>query len=124
LLTLLIVPFITLSFFLLLRIIHKRYEKVQEQFSEISAMAQENFSGIRVVKGFGIENRELDKFGRLNDEFIKRNLSLTRVDGPLFPLMEVLFGMTISVLLLVGGRQVLGIGSELSIGEFSAFVFL
>ncbi|MDF1522003.1 MAG: ABC transporter ATP-binding protein [Trueperaceae bacterium] len=124
LLTLAIVPFITLTFFVLLRIIHRRYEKVQEQFSEVSSMAQENFSGIRVVKGFGIEGREVDGFKRLNDEFIRRNLSLTKVDGPLFPLMELLFGMTISVLLLVGGRLVLGVGGGLTIGEFSSFVFL
>jgi ATP-binding cassette subfamily B protein len=124
LLTLAIVPFITLTFFVLLRIIHRRYEKVQEQFSEVSAMAQENFSGIRVVKGFGIEHREVEDFKRLNDEFIRRNLALTKVDGPLFPLMELLFGMTISLLLLIGGRLVLGVGSELTIGEFSSFVFL
>ncbi len=124
LLTLTIVPFITLSFFVLLRVIHRRYEKVQEQFSNVSAMAQENFSGIRVVKGFGIEQRELDTFKALNDEFIHRNMRLTKVQGPLFPLMELLFGMAISLLLLVGGRQVLGIGGSLTIGEFSAFVFL
>lgn len=124
LLTLLIVPFITLTFFLLLRIIHRRYQKVQEQFSDVSAMAQENFSGIRVVKGFGIERREVDHFGRLNDEFIRRNLSLTKVDGPLFPLMELMFGLTISLLLLVGGRFVLNVGGGLTIGQFSSFVFL
>jgi ATP-binding cassette, subfamily B, multidrug efflux pump len=124
LLTLTVVPFITVSFFILLRIIHTRYERVQEQFSNVSAMAQENFSGIRVVKGFGIEEREVDTFTSLNDEFIRRNLSLTKVDGPLFPLMEFLFGMTISLLLLVGGRAVLGVGSSLTIGEFSAFIFL
>jgi len=124
LVTLAVVPFITISFYLLLRIIHRRYQLVQEQFSDISAMAQENFSGIRVVKGFGIEQREVDRFGRLNDEFVKRNLSLTRVDGPLFPLMEFMFGLTVALLLLVGGRLVLGLGSELTIGQFSSFVFL
>lgn len=124
LLTLLVVPFITLTFFVLLRIIHRRYQRVQEQFSDVSAMAQENFSGIRVVKGFGIEAREESTFERLNDEFIRRNLALTRVDGPLFPLMEVFFSLTISALLLLGGRQVLGAGAGLTIGEFSAFVLL
>lgn len=124
LLTLLIVPFITASFFLLLRIIHRRYQRVQEQLSDVSAMAQENFSGIRVVKGFGIEEREVSHFEHLNDEFIRRNLSLTQVDGPLFPLMELLFGIAISLLILFGGRYVLGVGSTLSIGEFSSFVFL
>ena len=54
--------------------------------------------------------------------FIRRNLKLTRADGPLFPLMELLFGVSISLLLLLGGRAVLNV--QLSIGEFSSFVFL
>ncbi|MEX2534040.1 MAG: ABC transporter ATP-binding protein [Trueperaceae bacterium] len=124
LLTLLMVPMIVASFFLLLRSVHKRYERVQQQFSNVSAMAQENFNGIRVVKGFGIEDREIENFKRLNDDFIQRNLKLTKVEGPMFPLMEFLFGATISLLLLLGGRTVLGAGGALSIGEFSAFVFL
>lgn len=124
LLTLLVVPLITLTFFLLLRVVHKRYQKVQEQFSDVSAMAQENFSGIRVVKGFGIEEREVSIFGKLNDEFIRRNLSLTKVDGPMFPLMELLFGVTLSFLILLGGRGVIAANGNLTIGEFSAFVFL
>jgi ATP-binding cassette, subfamily B, multidrug efflux pump len=124
LLTLSVVPVITITFFLLLRVIHRRYEGVQEQFSNVSAMAQENFSGVRVVKGFGIEDRELENFKALNDEFIRRNLHLTKVDGPLHPLMELLFGTAISLLLLVGGRAVLGLGGDLTIGQFSAFVFL
>lgn len=124
LLTLLLVPVITVSFFFLLRMVYKRYSHVQEQFSSFSAMAQENFSGIRVVKGFGIEDREMAHFERLNDEFIRRNLSLTKVDGPLFPLMEVLFGISISLLLLFGGRFVLAPGSGLTIGDFAAFVLL
>jgi ATP-binding cassette subfamily B protein len=87
-------------------------------------MAQENFSGIRVVKGFGMEQREIDKFAGLNDEFVNRNMHLVRIEGPLHPLMEFLFGLTVSLLLLVGGRLVLGIGGNLTIGEFSSFVFL
>ncbi|MEX2543407.1 MAG: ABC transporter ATP-binding protein [Trueperaceae bacterium] len=122
--TLLVVPVIVASFFLLLRSVHRRYEQVQQQFSDVSAMAQENFNGIRVVKGFGIEDREIASFRRLNDDFIRRNLTLTKVEGPMFPLMELLFGATISLLLLIGGRAVLGAGGSMSIGEFSAFVFL
>lgn len=122
--TLLVVPVITASFFLLLRAVHRRYELVQQQLSDVSAMAQENFNGIRVVKGFGIEDREINNFRRLNDHFIRRNLTLTKVEGPMFPLMELLFGATISLILLLGGRAVLGAGSSMSIGEFSAFVFL
>lgn len=123
LLTLLVVPIIVVAFFLLLRATHKRYEKVQQQLSNVSAMAQENFNGIRVVKGFGVEDREVARFDGLNEQFIRRNLNLTKVEGPMFPLMELLFGATISLLLLVGGRSVLG-GAGMSIGDFSAFVFL
>jgi ATP-binding cassette, subfamily B, multidrug efflux pump len=124
LLTLLIVPFITLTFFLLLRVIHTRYEKVQEQFSNVSSMAQENFGGIRVVKGFGIEHREKQIFANLNDEFVKRNMRLTAVDGPLFPVTELMFGLTIGLLLFLGGRTVLGAGSNLSMGKFASFILL
>ena len=124
LLTLLIIPAIGFTFFALLRTVHNRYQKVQEQFSNVSAMAQENFSGVRVVKGFGIESRELAAFQGLNDEYIRRNLSLTRAEGPLFPLMELFFGVTISLLLLIGGRYVMGFGSSLTIGEFIDFVIL
>jgi len=122
LLTLVIVPLITVSFFVLLRVVYKRYEAVQAQFSNISAMAQENFSGIRVVKGFGIEDRETERFGALNSEFIRRNLALTKVDGPLFPLMELLFGLTVAVLLLFGGRAILTGG--FGIAGFVDFLFL
>jgi len=122
LLTLIIVPLITLSFFILLRVVIRRYEAVQAQLSDVSAMAQENFSGIRVVKGFGIEARETERFGALNSEFIRRNLSLTKADGPLFPLMEMLFGVTVSVLLLFGGRAILN--GSFNIGGFIDFLFL
>ena len=119
-----IMPIISLTFFIFMRIIHRRYQKVQEQFSEVSAMAQENFDGMRVVKGFGIENRHLRTFRKLNDEYIRRFLSLSRIDGPLDPLMETLFGIAVTLLLLVGGRYVLGVGGNLTIGQFSSFVFL
>jgi len=124
LLTAAIMPLISLTFFLFMRVIHRRYQRVQEQFSEVSAMAQENFDGMRVVKGFGIEDRHVGTFRRLNDEYIRRYLALTRVDGPLSPLMETLFGVTVAVLLLFGGRYVLGVGGHLTIGQFSSFVFL
>ena len=124
LLMLAIMPVISVTFFVFMRIIHRRYQKVQEQFSDVSAMAQENFDGMRVVKGFGIEDRHLRTFRRLNDEYIRRYLRLTRVDGPLDPLMETLFGIAVTVLLLVGGRYVLGVGGSMTIGQFSSFVFL
>lgn len=123
-LTILVIPTITLSFFAIMRVVHRRYEKVQEQLSNVSAMAQENFSGVRVVKGFGIEEREKQIFTDLNSEYIKRNLTLTVAEAPMFPLAEVMFGVTLSLLLLLGGRSIINANGSLSVGEFVDFLLL
>lgn len=124
LLTILVIPTITFSFFLIMRVVHRRYEKVQEQLSNVSAMAQENFSGMRVVKGFGIEEREKQIFTDLNREYIKRNLRLTTVEAPMFPMAEVMFGVTLSLLLFLGGRSIILGQGGLSVGEFVDFLLL
>lgn len=121
--TLISVPIVTLTLFGMIKIVHSRYLKSQEKFSDISSMAQENFSGIRVVKGFGIESREISKFSKLNREFIKHNLHLTKAEGPIHSLMDLMFGIILSILVYFGARFILKTGS-LSIGEFTAFVLL
>ena len=121
--TLISVPIVTLTLFGMIKIVHSRYLKSQEKFSDISSMAQENFSGIRVVKGFGIEDREMSKFSKLNREFIKHNLHLTKAEGPIHSLMDLMFGIILSILVYFGARFILKTGS-LSIGEFTAFVLL
>jgi len=121
--TLISVPIVTLTLFGMIKIVHARYLKSQQKFSDISSMAQENFSGIRVVKGFGIEDREIHKFSKLNNEFIKNNLHLTKAEGPIHSLMDLMFGVILSILVYFGARFILKTGS-LSIGEFTAFILL
>jgi ATP-binding cassette subfamily B multidrug efflux pump len=100
--------------------IHDRFEMIQEQFSTISAKAQENLSGIRVVKAFAREESEVEEFCRLNREYVKRSVSLIRLWGVFYPLMSALLGTSTVALLWFGGRQV--ITGRLSLGEFVAFM--
>jgi ATP-binding cassette subfamily B protein len=100
--------------------IHDRFENIQAQFSSLSTKAQENLSGIRVVKAFAREESEIEDFRRLNVEYVHRNVSLIRLWGIYYPLMTALIGMSSVALLWFGGRQV--IHGTLTLGEFVAFM--
>jgi len=102
------------------RQIHDRFESIQQQFSNLSTRAQENLSGIRVVKAFAREQSEVDEFARLNRDYLRRSVSLIRLWGLYYPLMTALIGMSSVALLWFGGRQV--IQGRLSLGEFVAFM--
>ncbi len=108
---------------LVMRVIAKRYVAVQEQNSTISAKAQENFSGVRVVKGYAIEDIEIKEYRALNDDLIEKNMALTRVEGPIWSFMTLLMGIAYVLVLLVGGRMILGLGGgNLTLGQFTQFV--
>jgi len=112
-------PIIFLIMRFVLRLIDKRYTASQANFDAISTKAQENFSGIRVVKGFALEDRELAAFQALNREYIGKMLALTQVDGPVRALMGVLIGLAMLVVLWMGGGMV--IRGELTAGQFVQF---
>jgi ATP-binding cassette subfamily B multidrug efflux pump len=127
-LTLLILVVLTPIFFImraLLRIIDRRWREAQEAFDRISAKAQENFSGIRVVKGFAMEDREIANFLKLNQDYVRASLSLALVDAPLGAIMFGLMGLAYLVLLAYGGSQV--IHGALSLGtlvQFNAYLLM
>lgn len=116
---LVILPMVSLTFIILGPMIHRQYESVQEQFSVISAKAQENFSGIRVVKAFAQEPYEIEEFAGLNREYIRRNLAVIRTDGVLWPLMMFFLGLASVVLLWQGGQAV--ITKQITLGQFVQF---
>jgi ATP-binding cassette subfamily B multidrug efflux pump len=101
------------------RKIHERFEKIQAMFSEISARAQENFSGARVIRAYAQEEAEIAQFETANLEYIRRSLKLVRLMGMLWPTLETLLSLAIVLVLWLGGRLVLGGGIEL--GAFVAF---
>ena len=100
--------------------IHHRFERIQAMFSDISAQAQENFSGVRVIRAYAQEEPEIAKFETANREYIHRSLPLARLMGMLWPSLELLLGSAIVVVLWVGGREVLR--GRISPGDFVAFL--
>ncbi len=100
--------------------IHDKFEQIQAQFSAISTKAQENLSGIRIVKAFAREDSEIREFKALNEDYVRHSMSLIRLWGIFFPLMSALIGLSSVVLLWGGGRQV--IQGRLTLGEFVAFL--
>jgi ATP-binding cassette subfamily B protein len=89
------------------RKIHQRFERIQAMFSDISALAQENFSGARLVRAFAQEDAQVAAFERSNQEYIRRALRLVRLMGMLWPTLEFMLGIALVVALLVGGHEVL-----------------
>ena len=102
------------------RKIHQRFERIQEQFSAITTLAQENVSGIRVVKAYGQEKASVRRFQEANQEYIKRSLALVRIWGVFYPLLTFLLGLSGICLLWYGGRRV--VSGSISMGELVAFM--
>lgn len=115
----LLLPFVSILFFVSIRLIHSAYDRAQEQFSAITNFAQETFAGFRTIKGFGIEARQRARFKEQNDEYIRRSLRLSRIEEPLWPFMMFLYIGGQTLLLVVGGRQV--IRGEITLGQFWQF---
>jgi ATP-binding cassette, subfamily B, multidrug efflux pump len=86
---------------------HRRFTGIQEFFSEISNSAQENFSGVRLVRAFAKESVEEARFAERNLEFKKRNLGLARLNALYFPMLQLLVGAGFAFVLYVGGRFIL-----------------
>jgi ATP-binding cassette, subfamily B, multidrug efflux pump len=101
------------------RKIHDRFERIQAMFSDISAQAQENFSGARLVRAFAQEEAQIQSFERSNREYIRRGLRLVQLMGMLWPTLEFILGLAMAIALLVGGHEVLT--HRISVGDFVAF---
>ena len=99
--------------------IHKRFEKIQEQFSDISAVTQESLAGVRVVRAYRQEAAEIARFRDANEEFIQRNKALIRLQGAYYPSMGLLMGIGALLVLWLGSRDV--IAGEMTVGELVAF---
>jgi|HubBroStandDraft_1064217.scaffolds.fasta_scaffold15852_2 ATP-binding cassette subfamily B protein len=89
------------------RRIHDRFERIQAMFSDISARAQENFSGARLIRAYVQEEAEIRAFEKENHEYIRRSLKLVRLMGMLWPTLELLLGFAVVLVLWLGGREVL-----------------
>lgn len=99
--------------------VHVRFEKIQEFFAQITARAQENFTGVRVVRAYAQESAEIEAFNALNREYAEKNLGLVRIDALMRPLMTFLIG--IGFVLIIWAGVPLAIRGEISVGDFTVF---
>ncbi|MCZ7609119.1 MAG: ABC transporter ATP-binding protein/permease [Ignavibacterium sp.] len=113
-------PFLSYGVYRVGKLIHEKYVKIQENFSQLTTRAQENFSGIRVIKSFVREENEIKRWRELSKEFLRKNMNLIRIQAMITPILTVITGISIIVVIWIGGGKV--INGEMSLGEIAAFV--
>ncbi|NOX66347.1 MAG: ABC transporter ATP-binding protein [Chlorobi bacterium] len=118
--TLLPLPILSFLVYKLSKKIHKKFTLIQEKFSDLTAKAQENFSGIRVIKSYVREKYEIDEFAKLSDEYLKRNMDKIKIQAFFMPLLFLITGLSIILVILVGGNMV--INHQLTLGDIIAFI--
>jgi ATP-binding cassette subfamily B protein len=117
-LSMLPMPVITILVFLLGREVNKRFTLIQEKYSDITARAQENFSGIRVVKAYVQEQAEINDFSKMSNEYIAKNMSMIKIWGIFFPAIGLFGGVAIIMILWFGGNAVAS--RAITLGDFVA----
>jgi ATP-binding cassette, subfamily B, multidrug efflux pump len=119
LVALLPLPFVTLATHFVGKAIHDRFERLQAQLSDMSAVVQEALAGVRVVRAYRQEATELGRFRASNDEYVERNRGLIRLQAGFYPSLALCFGLSALLVLWFGGRDV--VAQRLTLGEFVAF---
>jgi ATP-binding cassette subfamily B protein len=99
--------------------IHRRFEAVQEEFSSLTTLAQENFAGVRVVRAYRQERAEIGRFSRLNASYLEKNMGLARLYGVMHPMFGLLAGLSGVMVLGLGGS--LAVHGTITVGAFVAF---
>jgi ATP-binding cassette, subfamily B, multidrug efflux pump len=119
LIALLPLPLVSISVKVFGSAIHRRFEAIQAQLSDLSAVVQETLAGVRVVRAYNQEPYETERFRKANAEYVRRNRVLIRLQGMFYPSLTLFLGLGSLVVLWVGSREV--IRGRITIGEFVAF---
>ncbi len=118
--SLLPLPLLSLLVYLVGKRVHARFTLIQEKFSELTSKAQEDFSGIRVIKSYVSEDRETETFKSLSIDYLNRNMRLVKVQALFQPVLFVITGLSVIIVIWFGGQQV--ITGQLQIGDIAALV--
>ena len=113
-------PLVSLTVKFLGEQIHVRFEKIQEFFSSITSTAQENLSGVRVIRAYAQEGAEIEKFQQLNREYARQNLSLVKYSAAMRPLLYFFIGL--GFVIIVGVGVPMAVRQEITAGDFTAFI--
>jgi ATP-binding cassette subfamily B multidrug efflux pump len=119
LLALLPLPGVTLATRYFGQAIHDRFERIQSQLADMSAVIQESLAGVRVVRAYRQEPAEIARFRHSNDQYVARNRRLITLQAAFYPSLTFCFGLSTLIVVWVGGRDV--IARRLTLGEFVAF---
>jgi ATP-binding cassette subfamily B protein len=118
--TLLPLPILSIVVYKIGKKIHQKFTLIQEKFAEITTKAQENFSGIRVIKSYVREENEIKQFNKLSQDYLKRNMNLAKVQAAIMPFLFLITGLSIILVIWIGGSAV--ISKEITLGDITAFV--
>ena len=118
--TLIPFPLLSISIFILSKVIHKRSTIVQEYLSKLTTFNQEFFSGINVVKSYGIETSVIKDFDKIANESKEKNIHLQKANALFFPLMILLIGISNLFVIYIGGTQY--INGEIQFGTIIEFM--
>ena len=118
--TLIPFPLLSISIFLLSKVIHKRSSVVQQYLSKLTTFNQEFFSGINVVKSYGIETSIIKDFDEIANQSKEKNIHLHKANAMFFPLMILLIGISNLLVIYIGGKQY--INNEIQIGTIIEFM--
>jgi ATP-binding cassette subfamily B protein len=118
--TLIPLPLLSLIIYKLSRVINARSTVVQEMLSKLSSFTQETFSGITVIKSYGLEGNTHKNFNTLALEAKEKNMNLAKVQAWFFPLMILLIGMSNLIVIFIGGQQYMN--GEIEIGVLAEFI--
>ena len=100
--------------------IHERFTAIQEKFSELTTKAQENFSGIRVIKSYLREDFEIESFRKMSKEYLEKNMKLVKIQALFQPILFLITGISVIVVVWTGGMKV--ISGELLLGDITAII--
>jgi ATP-binding cassette subfamily B protein len=112
-------PFVSIAVRVFGTAIHRRFEAIQAQLSDLSAVVQEALAGVRVVRAYRQEAAELERFATANTEYVRRNLVLIRLQAMFYPSLSLFLGLGALLVLWLGSRDVMQ--GRLTLGEFVAF---
>ncbi len=113
-------PFLAITIYYVNRIIHKKSERIQTQLSGITSIAQESYSGIRVIKSYVQEEASAKHFEEASEEYKQSSISLAKTDALFQPAMALMIGLSVILTIFIGGLQV--IAGNITVGNLAEFV--
>jgi ATP-binding cassette subfamily B protein len=113
-------PLLSILVYKVGKLIHSKFTVIQEKFATLTTLAQENFSGIRVIKSYVREESEMKLYAEHSQDYLKKNMNLIKTQAMIMPILFLITGLSIIIVIWLGGTKV--INGELTLGEITAFI--